>query len=229
MDHGGDGETTSRGEETRRRILEAALDLLKERGYEETTMRAIAENAGVALGNAYYYFRSKEHLIQAFYGRTHEAHLAAVEPHLAKERRLNQRLAVVMETKLDTIQPYHRFAGILFKSAADPLSPLNPFSPESSPVRKEATDLFARVLEGSDVKVPKDLAAELPHLLWLYHMGITLFWIHDTSPGARRTRTLVDHTVEIVARLVALASVPVLRPVRRRLLLLIEALRKESA
>src|SRR6185295_12104803 len=104
-----------------------------------------------------------------------------------------------------------------------------PFSPESSPVRKEATELFARVLEGSDVKVPKDLAAELPHLLWLYHMGITLFWIHDTSPGARRTRTLVDHTVEIVARLVTVARVPVLRPLRRRLLLLIEALRKESA
>ena len=37
-------------------------------------MRAIAEKAGVSLGNAYHYFRSKEQLIQAFYHRTHEEH-----------------------------------------------------------------------------------------------------------------------------------------------------------
>src|SRR5262245_62454986 len=58
-----------KSEETRSLILETALELLTERGYEETTMRAIAEKAGVALGNTYYYFRSKEHLIQAFYDR----------------------------------------------------------------------------------------------------------------------------------------------------------------
>src|SRR5438093_12676940 len=56
---------TPKGEQTRAIILETALDLFRERGYEETTMRVIAERAGVALGNAYYYFRSKEHLIQA--------------------------------------------------------------------------------------------------------------------------------------------------------------------
>jgi AcrR family transcriptional regulator len=46
-------------------------------------MRAIAERAGVALGNTYYYFRSKEHLIQAFYARSHAEHLAAAAPVLA--------------------------------------------------------------------------------------------------------------------------------------------------
>ena len=68
---------TRRGMETRDVILKTALEMFLERGYEETTMRAIAERAGVALGNAYYYFRSKEHLIQAFYWFTHQEHLAA--------------------------------------------------------------------------------------------------------------------------------------------------------
>ena len=63
-----------RGEQTRQLILDTALRLFRERGYAETTMRAIATEAGVAVGNAYYYFDSKEHLIQGFYDRNQAAH-----------------------------------------------------------------------------------------------------------------------------------------------------------
>src|SRR5215467_15125139 len=106
-DSKGEQAKTSKGEQTRALILETALDLFKENGYEETTMRAIAARAGVALGNAYYYFRSKEHLIQAFYGRTHEEHLLASIPILKSQRTLKGRLLGVMRAKLETIEPYH--------------------------------------------------------------------------------------------------------------------------
>jgi len=66
-------------------ILNSALELLRDLGYEKTTMRAIAKKAGVSLGNAYHYFGSKDHLIQAFYHRTHAEHLAASLPVLEKE------------------------------------------------------------------------------------------------------------------------------------------------
>lgn len=188
-------------------------------------MRAIAEKAEVALGNTYYYFRSKEHLIQGFYARTHAEHLVACETVLTSERDLRKRLLATVRAKLDTSQPYHRFSGILFASAADPESPLNPFSDESAKVREEATALYARVLDGSKVKVPEDLRAELPGLLWLYQMGLILFWIHDRSPGAGRSRVLADHTADIVARLVTLASHPILAPVRKRVLRLLTELR----
>ena len=189
-------------------------------------MRAIAQQAGVALGNAYYYFRSKEHLIQAFYARSHEEHLAASQPILASERELKERLKGVIYAKVRTSEPYHRFSGILFKTAADPHSPLSPFSPESSPIRQESTALFGEVLFGSTTKVPKDLAAELPNLLWLYQMGIVLFWIHDDSRGRRRTYTLIDHTVDLVARTIGLASVPLLTPLRKRVLALLSDLKQ---
>ncbi len=220
---------TAKGEQTKARILETALTLFRERGYEETTMRAIADRAGVALGSAYYYFRSKEQLIQAFYGRTHEEHLLACAPILARERQLKARLRGVMHAKLETIEPYHQFAGVLFKSAADPQSPLNPFSADSEPVRQQATALFGEVVRGSTARVPADLQAELPGLLWLYHMGIILFWIHDTSPGRVRTYRLTDHTVDLIARLIPLASSPLLRPVRRKILRLLSDLRKDLA
>src|SRR5712691_10910836 len=54
-------------EETRRQILDTALALFPERGIEETTMRDIAGGAGMSLGDAYYYFNSKEAIVGAYY------------------------------------------------------------------------------------------------------------------------------------------------------------------
>lgn len=206
---------TKKAGKTRALILDTAMRLFRERGYEETTMRAIAEETGVSLGNAYYYFSSKERLIQAFYGRTHEEHLVACEPILERERDLRTRLKGVMRAKLDTIMPYHRFAGVLFRTAADPESPLNPFSSESGPVREQATSLLGDVVTDSTAKIPKSLASELPGLLWLYHMGVVLFWVHDRSSGCERTYRFADTTVDLVVRLITLGSNPLFRPLLR--------------
>jgi len=212
------GEAGSKGEQTRSLILETALKLFGERGYEETTMRAVAEKAGVALGNTYYHFRSKEHLIQAYYERMHELHLDSCVELLKKERTLKGRLHGVMSQILENMGPYHQFAGILFKTAADPQSPLNPFSPESERTRHANIELFAEVVKGAKKKIPPDLEAELPTLLWLYHMGIVLFWIHDDSTNQNRTRRLMERTVEIVVKLIQLASLPLMRPLRKSVL-----------
>ena len=209
---------TVKGEQTKALILNSALELLGERGYEATTMRAIAARAGVSLGNAYHYFGSKEHLIQAFYHRTHEEHLAAVGPALRKETSLKARLLAVLRLKISTIEPYHEFAGVLFKTAADPHSPLNPFADDSAPTRHDSIKLFEDLVAGSKVRIPEDLRAELPHLLWLYHMGIILFWIHDTSRKRARTYRLIDQTVDLLDKLISLASNPLMRPVRKKAL-----------
>lgn len=220
---------TRKGEQTKAHILETALQLFRERGYEETTMRAIAEAAGVAVGNAYYYFRSKEHLIQAFYERSHDEHLAACRPLLAEERDLQKRLRGVLRAKIDTSMPYHRFAAVLFKSAADPKSPLNPFSDESAALRERVTQHFVEVLEGSRTRVgsPK-LREELPHLLWTYQMGIILFWIHDESPECGRTYRLIEHTVKIIVRLITLIDLPPFRPLLWTTLDLLRDLRGQA-
>jgi AcrR family transcriptional regulator len=217
-----------KGEETRERILATALRLFRERGYQETTMRAIADDAGVSLGNAYYYFASKEHLIQAFYARTVDAHLARIGPVLAKERDFAKRLAGVLHAKMDVDEPYHRFSGVLFRTAADPESPLNPFSAESLPVRRAATEILGRVVEGSNFRPSKDLAPEIAHLLWTYQMGITLFWIFDRTPERRRSRDLIDTTVPIVVRILRLGAMPVLRPMTRRGIEFLRKLREDQ-
>jgi AcrR family transcriptional regulator len=215
--------------ETRSVILETALELLTQRGYEATTMRAIAEEAGVALGNTYYYFRSKEHLIQAFYDRLHVLNRESCVPIMEREHTLKGRLLAVMRQILANMEPYHQFAGVLFRTAADPQSPLNPFSPESEAVRKESIEWYAEVLKGTKTKIPVDLAMELPTLLWLYHMGIVLFWIHDRSAKQVKTWRLMEHTVEIIARMISMASLPLMYPLRKSTLQMLAALRDDTA
>jgi len=219
---------TGKGDQTKALILETALKMFRERGYEETTMRAIAQQAGVSLGNAYYYFSSKEYLIQAFYQRLHDSHVAAALPALENDKTLKARLLTMMRTKIETLKPYHQFAGVLFKTAAHPQSPLNPFSDESDPVRQASIQLFAKVIEGTKARIPKDLRAELPYLLWVYHTGIVLFWIHDQSPRHRRTYRLIDHTVDLLDKLIHLASNPFMRPLRKQALLLVDELREAA-
>jgi len=219
---------TVKGDQTKALILETALEMFRERGYDETTMRAIAEKAGVSLGNAYYYFSSKEYLIQAFYQRMHDEHLAVSSPALENTKTLKARLLAVMRSKIDILEPYHQFAGVLFKTAAHPQSPLNPFADESDPVRQASIQLFEKVIEGTKAHIPKDLRAELPYLLWVYHMGIVLFWIHDQSPKHRRTYRLIDHTVDLVDKLIHLASSTFMRPLRKQALRLMDELREAA-
>ena len=81
-----------KSEETRARILNAALASFRERGFEAATMREIAEKAGVATGAAYYYFPSKEAIVMDFYRRSCEEMQPRIEAALEHESGLENRL-----------------------------------------------------------------------------------------------------------------------------------------
>jgi len=215
-----------RGALTRRVVVDTAVRLFRERGYDKTTMRAIATEAGLSVGNAYYYFPSKDHLVQEFYLLIQEEHRAAVAPHLAQRGELAERLHAAMRTGVDAMHPYHAFAGRFFKVAADPGSPLSPFSPESAPARRISQEIFREVVTGASTRIDPEVRAELPELLWLAQLGVTLYWVHDSSPGQAKTRLLVDRAVPLIDRMVALSRLRVLRPVTRDALALYRLLRQ---
>jgi AcrR family transcriptional regulator len=201
---------TAKAELTRSGIVDAAMDLFRQGGYDATTMRAIADEAGVSLGSAYYYFSGKEELVQAFYDQIQVEHAAAAETAYDTVV-FADRLRGVVDSFLDVAGPFHDFGGQFFRNAADPRSPLSPFSEQSGPAREASTALFRRVVEGSDLKVAPALRDELPELLWLLHMGVVLFWVHDDSDGQRRTRVLVAGIVPLVDRAVRLTRLPLVR------------------
>jgi AcrR family transcriptional regulator len=57
---------------TRDRILDVALDLFIEKGYDKTSLREVAEHLGLTKAALYYHFESKEDILMALHLRLHE-------------------------------------------------------------------------------------------------------------------------------------------------------------
>ncbi|MER7005952.1 TetR family transcriptional regulator [Dactylosporangium sp. NPDC000555] len=221
----GPDRASERGEQTKRLIVDTAVRLFRDQGYDKTTMRGIAQAAGLSVGNAYYYFPSKDHLVQEFYATVQVDAAAACAARLARPGPFDERLRVAFGAMVETTAPYHAFAGKFIKTAVEPGSPLSPFSTESAPARERSIGILRDVVEGSTTKIDPELRADLPELLWLCQMGITLYWVHDTSPGQEKTALLVDRAVPLIDRLVSLARMPGLRSLNREALKLYRMLR----
>src|SRR5919109_3930238 len=77
---------------TRARILQVALQLFTEQGYDKTSLREIAERLGVTKAALYYHFKSKEDIFRAIlddYRREMDAYIAwgSSQPHTEEARR----------------------------------------------------------------------------------------------------------------------------------------------
>ena len=212
----------SKSEETGTKILEAALDLFREQGFDAATMRAIAAKAQVATGATYYYYPSKEAIVMDFYRRSCEEMQPKIEAAVDGVRGLEARLSAVIRVKLDQFAPNRGVLRALLRNGADPKHPLSPFSAETGPIRDIDLAWFRRILIDCGTRVPRDLEPALPGVLWFFQMGVIFFWVIDESPRQERTQKLLDRAVKSVVALIRLSGLPLMRPVRKSALELIE-------
>jgi len=211
-----------KSEVTRARILDAALDLFRRHGFEETTMRGIAAAAGLSLGSAYYYFQSKEDLVMAFYERAIDAMTPRMEAALSGANHFEGKVEALMAVKFEYFQPNRTFLGALLRHSADPQNRLSPFSEATRHIRERDQAFFARIIDESrDVRVPTELAPHLPKLLWLYQMGLILYWIYDRSPGQRQTRMLRKKSLALLVSGLKVVGFALLKPLRSKIVDLI--------
>jgi len=201
---------TKKAQATRLQIMEAALDLFQERGFDQTTMRDIAQKAKVALGAAYYYFKTKQELVLAFYADTQ----AAAEEHhrdsLVAQSRFKERMQDIVWYRLELLRPYRSFLSVLARHV-DPSHAISPFSPETKDLRERSIKMIAEALEGSGLKPSKTIAPHLPHLLWLYQMGLVFFWLCDNSKDQQNTRRLLDISLKVLQTVIRMSKNPLLR------------------
>jgi AcrR family transcriptional regulator len=200
--------------ETRTRILDAALALFGERGFERATMREIAQSAGMAVGAAYYYFDSKEAIVLAFYERAQAEMSPDIAESLDQAKTLEARLRAVIERKFAYFEPNRRLLGAL-SAHTDPEHPLSPFGKETRAIREADIASFERAVTESGVKLPGTVRPYLARLLWMYQMGLILFWVYDASHDQKRTTLLYEKTLKMLLVTLRIAGLPLLRPLHR--------------
>lgn len=197
---------------TRKRVYDVALALFRKRGFAKTTMRDVAEAAGLSLGAAYYYFPSKDAIVLAYYDSTHEEHAAIARAVFARSSDLSERLRAVFVGKLDVVAKDRKMLGALFRSAGDPDDPLSVFGRRTKEVRDRNVGLFTEALDVPEV--PADVREAAGPMLWLAHLALLLALAHDRSSAQTATRAKAEAFVDLVAVLLRLASLPQAAPVR---------------
>ena len=211
---------TTKGEQTRQLIFHRALELFREKGFEATTMQDVAARADVAKSAAYYYFPSKEAIIQAYYESVQAEQERVCDEEFAQAKSLKARLKTAMESKFDQVGEDRRLLGVVFRYTGEPEHPLSCLGRGTAEIRRRSIAIFEKAI--APEQLPKDLGELLPVALWALQMGLLVMFLYDESDGQKRTRRLSDGALELTLKLLVLAKLPVLRPVRTRVLALLK-------
>jgi len=210
---------TDKGEQTRRQIFESALELFREQGFDATTMQDIAERAQVVKSAAYYYFPGKEAIIQAYYERVQAEQERVCAVAFARTTKLKERLAIAMHSKFDLAKNDRKLLGVVFRYTGEPEHPLSCLGRGTAEIRRRSMQVLRDAM--TEEKLPKDLQELLPMALWALQMGLLVMFLYDTSEEQRRTRRMADGALDLTLKLLGLAKLAVLRPVRTRILSLL--------
>jgi AcrR family transcriptional regulator len=208
----------SKAEATGSKILQAALELFREEGFDGTTMRQIADKAQMAVGAAYYYYPSKDAIVLDYYQRSCDEMQEKLEDALQSTESFEAGLCALIRVKLVQFEPNRSVLRALLRNGADPTYPLSPFSAETRQIRELDVSWFQRLVEQSGIRIPRDLKPHLPTVLWFMQMGLIYFWVTDDSPQQRRTDRILPLACKVAATLVRFSALPFMRPLRKPIL-----------
>lgn len=205
-----------RADASRERIQGAALTLIRQKGFDATTMRDIAEHAHVSLGLAYHYFENKEALALAFYGDHIARHDEETRKVLGGRATLASRIEAALLIGIDVRSADRAVLLVMARTVLDAQNPISLFSTQTTALRERSIALFREVAEVPEVD--DSLKGALALALWALHLGVLLRFVYDASPGQKETRQLIEGASQLAAEVASLLSLPFLSSLREDLL-----------
>jgi AcrR family transcriptional regulator len=195
--------------------------MISARGYEATTLREIAKEAGVSVGLLYRYFPSKQAVIVALYDELSQD-FARQTASMASGR-WRDRFTFALDTSLRVLQPHRTTLRALIPVlVGDPDDGV--FAAGTAFSRRRVQQVFEEAVTGSSDSPKPPLAAALGRLLYLTHLAVLLWWLLDKTPRQRATGALVA----LIAQLLPSAALTLRLPSIRRFVLAIDALIQEG-
>lgn len=162
----------------RQRVLDTALALAEEGGYEAVQMRAVASKAEVALGTVYRYFSSKDQLLAA----------AFAEWAVRLEKRLSRR-PLAGETRAQRVIDFIRRATRPFerrpKLAAALVTSVAARDPDAADYQREVASWMTRVLVDALEGLPEEDVQAVREVLGHVWYSVLLAWVNGRTDAGR--------------------------------------------
>ncbi len=219
-------EKPSKNQKTKDELYQLALKEFMKSGVEGTSMRHLAQLADMSLGRFYYYYPSKEAVIQRFYEESLIEFAQGVELAKVNTKDFSTALAFVVNHRVTTYRPYRELLIALSRSATDPRSQISPFTEATQPIRDEVITSFKELLQHFSVKYDSRLEPYLAELLWMYSMGVMLFWVFDKSKNQEKTDSLVKHLTPLIVKMIHVSGYTMSKPLVTPIVNLLKAVLK---
>lgn len=190
--------SSSQKVENRQIILEAAVDLIIEKGFRATSMRAVARKAGVGDGTIYNYFPTKEALLFGYYQDAMEAAAEAVQSVEGIEAfDLREKLQVFLDIILEGFLKDREFVDQTFASVF--FHPI-PVGGSIKAIRKRFTavvdSFFESAVQAGELQ--EVMLEELVHLfIWDFFVATVLYWLRDDSEQFANTTVFIDKSLDL--------------------------------
>ena len=195
---------TSKGRQTRERLLDTALECFASEGYKAASMRVIASKAGVSLSHAYYYFGSKEDILAQLLLSLRQQQYEQALPAFDEGNTLESNIRSVFNAALETMTPYHDFGPAFLKVLLSQ-------SAANDQIAALELSLWEQAVASARPLPPLNIRRDLPRFLWLLSRQLLSSWAYDQSDGQRRSRRLLKSTAPVVAKFAVLCRLPVVR------------------
>lgn len=185
--------TAEKKQETRQRILDCARKLFNEKGFDQTTTRDLAENAGIAIGTLFNYFASKETLGMTLVAEALDAANADFERQRRGDEALEELLFAYVAAGLRRLAPYRLAVGSIVESGLSPFTVEN--SSEGQRVRAEHLEAVAELIAGDRRAASASFVTM--HLYWTLYLGVLAFWSCDGSSNQEDTLVVLDQSMRL--------------------------------
>lgn len=182
--------TATEKDATRRRILAAAVQMFRSRGFEAATTRDIAEAARIASGTLFNYFPTKEAIVLCL---ATEA-LAKARATFARQAtggELEESLFAFIASEMRQLKPLRKYIAPLLETALSPLSAAS--RPEANgALRVDHLETVAGLVCRHGLPELSPVALQV---YWTLYTGVLAFWAGDKSPKQEDTLALLDQSL----------------------------------
>lgn len=162
---------------------------MSKQGYEATTLRDVAKEAGVSVGLLYRYFPSKLAIVLALYGEMSAECVRRSQqiPH----GKWRDRFVFALKMSLQVIKPHRTtFQALIPGILGNHEEGL--FAQSAAASRLPVQKVFQEAVMGATDAPTHDLAEALGRLLYLAHLAVLLWWLLDRSSNQRATDALIS-------------------------------------